>query len=403
MMTETKAPAADPGAARRAMGEATRRSVLGDAHVDRSQGTATLFDKPFVDFITEGAWGTVWSGDQLTKRERSLITLALLAGVDPAIPVDRMWSERRADRYKATLDFKMDYPRWNRQDTVEAIAEVFTVTDLDRKVMASIYDSGLVQVAHAMDGPFHRDSAFRLIDGMNNARPEKFGTKEYDETHRITLVGAKIAVNPDDDAKMFVAPTFLNHVEGFYDSDEGEDDPQVAQNAVAEYGAVWDAWHAKQPDDGAAVQPRPAKSFKILTTAAFHDLRPSRRAAMDLAVLLVGYACQTTLSEMSPQELYGCVDHKLELAKRGFGSTKLDLGQLAEYPVDEDVPDSFSSEERELLLGVQAVGAHAALHQHLPQLGGVHHVDLVGRRHRRVAKVGDAERRAGGGGSRPTT
>ena len=81
MMTETKAPAADPGAARRAMGEATRRSVLGDAHVDRSQGTATLFDKPFVDFITEGAWGTVWSGDQLTKRERSLITLALLAGL----------------------------------------------------------------------------------------------------------------------------------------------------------------------------------------------------------------------------------------------------------------------------------------------------------------------------------
>ncbi|MDF2234384.1 4-carboxymuconolactone decarboxylase [Albimonas sp. CAU 1670] len=66
---------------RRALGEATRRSVLGDAHVDRSQGTATPFDAPFVDFITEGAWGTVWSGDQLTKRERSLITLALLAGL----------------------------------------------------------------------------------------------------------------------------------------------------------------------------------------------------------------------------------------------------------------------------------------------------------------------------------
>ena len=66
---------------RRATGEATRRSVLGDAHVDRSQGTATPFDAPFVDFVTEGAWGTVWSGDQLTRRERSLITLALLAGL----------------------------------------------------------------------------------------------------------------------------------------------------------------------------------------------------------------------------------------------------------------------------------------------------------------------------------
>ena len=66
---------------RRATGEATRRRVLGDAHGDRSQSTATEFDRPFVDFITEGAWGTVWSGDHFTPRERSLITLALLAGL----------------------------------------------------------------------------------------------------------------------------------------------------------------------------------------------------------------------------------------------------------------------------------------------------------------------------------
>ncbi|MCK4712874.1 MAG: 4-carboxymuconolactone decarboxylase [Marinosulfonomonas sp.] len=60
-------------------GMAVRRSVLGDAHVDRAQGTKCAFDAPFQDMITKGAWGTVWSGDGLTKRDRSLITLALLA------------------------------------------------------------------------------------------------------------------------------------------------------------------------------------------------------------------------------------------------------------------------------------------------------------------------------------
>ncbi|OWU85503.1 4-carboxymuconolactone decarboxylase [Oceanicola sp. 22II-s10i] len=66
---------------KREQGEATRRSVLGDAHVNRSQGKATEFDRGFVDMITEGAWGTVWSSDAITKRERSMITLALLAGL----------------------------------------------------------------------------------------------------------------------------------------------------------------------------------------------------------------------------------------------------------------------------------------------------------------------------------
>ena len=62
-------------------GMATRRSVLGDAHVDRASAAMTAFDEPFQTFITEGAWGSVWSRPNLTKRERSLITLALLAAL----------------------------------------------------------------------------------------------------------------------------------------------------------------------------------------------------------------------------------------------------------------------------------------------------------------------------------
>jgi 4-carboxymuconolactone decarboxylase len=62
-------------------GTATRRAVLGDAHVDRAEAATSDFDAPFQAFITEGAWGSVWSRPDLSRRERSLITLALLAAL----------------------------------------------------------------------------------------------------------------------------------------------------------------------------------------------------------------------------------------------------------------------------------------------------------------------------------
>ena len=60
-------------------GMETRRSVLGDAHVDRAEAAKTEFDAPFQNLITEGAWGTVWADDSISRRERSMLTLALLA------------------------------------------------------------------------------------------------------------------------------------------------------------------------------------------------------------------------------------------------------------------------------------------------------------------------------------
>ena len=62
-------------------GMATRRAVLGDAHVDRAEASSTPFDKPFQDLITEAAWGHVWSRPTLTRRERSIVTIALLAAL----------------------------------------------------------------------------------------------------------------------------------------------------------------------------------------------------------------------------------------------------------------------------------------------------------------------------------
>ncbi|KIC15003.1 4-carboxymuconolactone decarboxylase [Leisingera sp. ANG-DT] len=60
-------------------GMQVRRRVLGDAHVDRAEAAKTALDQPFQELITEGAWGTVWASDRISLRERSMLTLALLA------------------------------------------------------------------------------------------------------------------------------------------------------------------------------------------------------------------------------------------------------------------------------------------------------------------------------------
>ncbi len=62
-------------------GMQVRRSVLGDAHVDRAEAQKTGFDTPFQTLITESAWGNVWANDRISPRERSMITLALLAAM----------------------------------------------------------------------------------------------------------------------------------------------------------------------------------------------------------------------------------------------------------------------------------------------------------------------------------
>ena len=46
---------------RYAQGMATRREVLGEAHVARAEAAKTGFDAPFQALIAEAAWGRVWS------------------------------------------------------------------------------------------------------------------------------------------------------------------------------------------------------------------------------------------------------------------------------------------------------------------------------------------------------
>jgi 4-carboxymuconolactone decarboxylase len=66
---------------RTAAGMRTRREVLGDAHVDRAVANTTEFTAPFQDFITRYAWGELWNRPGLTRPQRSMITLAMLAAL----------------------------------------------------------------------------------------------------------------------------------------------------------------------------------------------------------------------------------------------------------------------------------------------------------------------------------
>ncbi|HEY3010444.1 MAG TPA: 4-carboxymuconolactone decarboxylase [Micromonosporaceae bacterium] len=62
-------------------GEAMRRTVLGDDHVDRATATTTGFTAPFQEYLTRAAWGQVWARPGLDLRIRSYLTLALLTAL----------------------------------------------------------------------------------------------------------------------------------------------------------------------------------------------------------------------------------------------------------------------------------------------------------------------------------
>jgi 4-carboxymuconolactone decarboxylase len=62
-------------------GMKVRRRVLGDAHVDRATAQTTPVDADFQRWITESVWSELWSRPHFDLRTRSLVTIALLAGL----------------------------------------------------------------------------------------------------------------------------------------------------------------------------------------------------------------------------------------------------------------------------------------------------------------------------------
>jgi 4-carboxymuconolactone decarboxylase len=61
-------------------GLAIRRAVLGDLYVDRALAKGQdSFNKPLQDLVTEYCWGAVWGREELSRRDRSMINLAMIS------------------------------------------------------------------------------------------------------------------------------------------------------------------------------------------------------------------------------------------------------------------------------------------------------------------------------------
>lgn len=69
-------------AERLALGFRTRRSVLGDAHVDRSIANTTELTAEFQDLITRYAWGTTWTRPEIDHGTRRLMVLSMMIALN---------------------------------------------------------------------------------------------------------------------------------------------------------------------------------------------------------------------------------------------------------------------------------------------------------------------------------
>ena len=56
-----------------------RKETLGAEFVERSLATATDFNRPMQELVTEYCWGEVWGREGLSRRDRSMINIAMIA------------------------------------------------------------------------------------------------------------------------------------------------------------------------------------------------------------------------------------------------------------------------------------------------------------------------------------
>lgn len=60
-------------------GLAIRKAVLGKEYVEKSLASADDFTRPMQQLVTEYCWGAVWGGGTLSRRDRSLLNIAMLS------------------------------------------------------------------------------------------------------------------------------------------------------------------------------------------------------------------------------------------------------------------------------------------------------------------------------------
>ena len=62
-------------------GLSLRKSVLGDAYVERSLAKADDFSRPYQEALTEFCWGFAWADDAVDLKTRSLMNLTMIAAL----------------------------------------------------------------------------------------------------------------------------------------------------------------------------------------------------------------------------------------------------------------------------------------------------------------------------------
>ena len=60
-------------------GLAIRSAVLGEAYVNKALADADDFTKPLQDLVTEYCWGAVWGREELPRKTRSMLNLAMIS------------------------------------------------------------------------------------------------------------------------------------------------------------------------------------------------------------------------------------------------------------------------------------------------------------------------------------
>ena len=63
-------------------GREIRSSVLGKDFVDKAFETADDFNRPLQELVTEYCWGAVWGREELSKKTRSMLNLAMISALN---------------------------------------------------------------------------------------------------------------------------------------------------------------------------------------------------------------------------------------------------------------------------------------------------------------------------------
>ena len=59
-----------------------RKAVLGEAYVNNALKTVDDFNRPFQEMLNEYCWGTVWGREELPRKTRSMLNIAMIAILD---------------------------------------------------------------------------------------------------------------------------------------------------------------------------------------------------------------------------------------------------------------------------------------------------------------------------------